>query len=193
MNQKEFTEYKLVVVGSGAVGKSALTLQFVQSEFIEDYDPTIEDTFRRQCAIDEQVVMLDILDTAGQDEFSAMREQFFQYGEGFLLVYSIIDRQSFQEIEKLNYHINRVKNKDNLPKILYGNKGDLAGQRVVSTLEGDALAAKLGTKYLEGSAKHNVNVDRAFHEVVRLIRSYRDNEKTEKKHKPHRKWKCEIL
>ena len=59
MNQKEFTEFKLVVVGSGAVGKSALTLQFVQSEFIEEYDPTIEDTFRRQCAIDDQVVMLD--------------------------------------------------------------------------------------------------------------------------------------
>ena len=59
MTQKEFSEFKLVVVGSGAVGKSALTLQFVQSEFIEDYDPTIEDTFRRQCAIDDQVVMLD--------------------------------------------------------------------------------------------------------------------------------------
>eukprot|EP00800_Vazella_pourtalesii_P009420 TRINITY_DN2369_c1_g1_i1.p1 TRINITY_DN2369_c1_g1~~TRINITY_DN2369_c1_g1_i1.p1 ORF type:complete len:193 (-),score=40.28 TRINITY_DN2369_c1_g1_i1:220-798(-) len=192
MNQKEFTEFKLVVVGSGAVGKSALTLQFVQSEFIEEYDPTIEDTFRRQCAIDDQVVMLDILDTAGQDEFSAMREQFFQYGEGFLLVYSIIDRQSFQEIEKLNNHINRVKNKDNLPKILVGNKGDLASQRVVSALEGDALAAKLGIKYLEGSAKHNVNVDRAFHEVVRLIRTYRDNEKKEKKPVKKRKM-CSII
>lgn len=68
-------EYKLVVVGDGAVGKSALTIQFIQAHFVTDYDPTIEDNYRKQCAVDGEVVMLDILDTAGQDEYAALRDQ----------------------------------------------------------------------------------------------------------------------
>eukprot|EP00800_Vazella_pourtalesii_P022160 TRINITY_DN854_c0_g1_i2.p1 TRINITY_DN854_c0_g1~~TRINITY_DN854_c0_g1_i2.p1 ORF type:complete len:117 (-),score=29.64 TRINITY_DN854_c0_g1_i2:491-841(-) len=75
-------EYKLVVVGGGGVGKSALTIQFIQSQFVEDYDPTIEDSYRKNGVIDDEVAILDILDTAGQEEFSAMREQYMHHGEG---------------------------------------------------------------------------------------------------------------
>jgi small GTP-binding protein len=67
MSQKDLKEYKLVVVGGGGVGKSALTIQFIQSHFVEEYDPTIEDSYRKQCVIDEEVAVLDILDTAGQE------------------------------------------------------------------------------------------------------------------------------
>lgn len=63
-------EYKLVVVGGGGVGKSALTIQFIQSHFVDEYDPTIEDSYRKQCVIDEEVALLDVLDTAGQEEYS---------------------------------------------------------------------------------------------------------------------------
>ena len=59
-------EYKLVVVGGGGVGKSALTIQFIQNHFVDEYDPTIEDSYRKQCMIDEEVAILDVLDTAGQ-------------------------------------------------------------------------------------------------------------------------------
>ena len=109
-------EYKLVVVGGGSVGKSALTIQFIQSHFgvsaahhvqwdrgvtlacavrpaVVEYDPTIEDSYRKQCTIDGQDAWLDILDTAGQEEYSAMREQYMRTGEGFLLVYSIVDQK----------------------------------------------------------------------------------------------------
>lgn len=62
-------EYKLVVVGGGGVGKSALTIQFIQSHFVDEYDPTIEDSYRKQCTIDDETAMLDVLDTAGQEEY----------------------------------------------------------------------------------------------------------------------------
>ncbi|CAF1689195.1 unnamed protein product, partial [Adineta ricciae] len=67
--------YKLVVVGEGGVGKSALTIQFFQKMFVEDYDPTIEDSYIQHVEVDRQVCVLDVLDTAGQEEFSALREQ----------------------------------------------------------------------------------------------------------------------
>jgi len=70
MSRAQFIrEYKLVVVGGGGVGKSALTIQFIQSHFVDEYDPTIEDSYRKQCVIDDEVALLDVLDTAGQEEY----------------------------------------------------------------------------------------------------------------------------
>ncbi|XP_075772924.1 ras-related protein R-Ras isoform X2 [Pelodiscus sinensis] len=122
-------KYKLVVVGGGGVGKSALTIQFIQSYFVSDYDPTIEDSYTKICTIDGTPTRLDILDTAGQEEFGAMREQYMRTGEGFLLIYAINDRGSFTEISKFHTQILRVKDRDDFPMILVGNKADLDLQR----------------------------------------------------------------
>jgi len=77
-------ELKLVVVGGGGVGKSALTIQFSQNHFVDEYDPTIEGmyrvshtppgSYRKQCMIDNEMVLLDVLDTAGQEEYSYVPE-----------------------------------------------------------------------------------------------------------------------
>merc|ERR1711884_234656 len=104
--------YKLVVVGGGGVGKSAITIQFIQSYFVTDYDPTIEDSYQKQCVIDGTVAKLDILDTAGQETFSAMREQYMRSGEGFLLVFSLSDRRSFEQAVIFHREILRVKDRD---------------------------------------------------------------------------------
>eukprot|EP00053_Salpingoeca_punica_P023581 m.10813 g.10813 ORF g.10813 m.10813 type:complete len:194 (-) comp5315_c1_seq1:146-727(-) len=184
-------EYKLVVVGGGGVGKSALTIQFIQSHFVDEYDPTIEDSYRKQCVIDEEVALLDILDTAGQEEYSAMREQYMRTGEGFLLVYSIIERGSFEEIQGFYQQILRVKDRDTFPMILIGNKADLEGERQVSNQEGKDTAKTLNLAYVETSAKQRVNVDLAFHELVRIIRKYsKENNQKEVKKK---KGGCSIL
>jgi GTPase KRas protein len=165
-------EYKLVVVGGGGVGKSALTIQFIQSHFVDEYDPTIEDSYRKQCLIDDEVALLDILDTAGQEEYSAMREQYMRTGEGFLLIYSIIDRNSFEEIQVFHQQILRVKDKDNFPMILVGSKSDLESERTVLSDEGAELAKRLNITFVETSAKQRVNVDLAFQELVRTIRKH---------------------
>lgn len=75
---------------------------------------------------------MDVLDTAGQEEYSAMREQYMRTGEGFLLVYSITSRQSFEEIMTFQQQILRVKDKDYFPIIVVGNKCDLEKERAVS-------------------------------------------------------------
>ena len=97
MLKKGYTSlYKLVVVGRVGVGKSALTLQFISNIFVEDYDPTIEDSYRKDVLLDGKEASVNILDTATGEEFSAMRESDYRNGEGFLCVFSITDLQSFQ-------------------------------------------------------------------------------------------------
>lgn len=186
--------YKLVVVGGGGVGKSALTIQFIQSYFVTDYDPTIEDSYTKQCVIDDQVARLDILDTAGQEEFSAMREQYMRSGEGFLLVFSVSDKSSLEEIYKFHRQILRVKDRDEFPMLLVGNKCDLEHQRVVSISEAQQRAQQLKIPYIECSAKLRMNVDSAFHDLVRLVRKFQAAERPPikpSKTKPQKK--CNIL
>ncbi|KAK4189292.1 ras family-domain-containing protein [Podospora australis] len=130
------------------------------------------DSYRKQCIVDEEVALLDVLDTAGQEEYSAMREQYMRTGEGFLLVYSITSRESFEEIRTFQQQILRVKDKDIFPMVVVGNKVDLANERKVSQEEGEALAREFRCKFLETSAKTNTNVEQAFYEVVRAIRRY---------------------
>lgn len=163
-------EYKLVVVGGGGVGKSALTIQLIQSHFVDEYDPTIEDSYRKQCTLDGELVLLDILDTAGQEEYSAMREQYMRTGEGFLLVYSINSRTSLEELQSFYEQIQRVKDSDFVPVLVVGNKCDLEIERQVSYEEGLSLAKSFNCPFLETSAKQRINVEEAFYGLVRSIR-----------------------
>ncbi|XP_050292889.1 ras-like protein 2 [Anthonomus grandis grandis] len=169
--------YKLVIVGGGGVGKSAITLQFIQSYFVTDYDPTIEDSYTKQCVIDDIPAKLDILDTAGQEEFSAMREQYMRSGEGFLLVFSVTERSSFEEVFKFHKQILRVKDRDEFPMLIIGNKVDLEHQRVVWQEEAQEMARTLKIPYIECSAKMRMNVDNAFYELVRVVRKFQQSER----------------
>ena len=88
--------HKVIMVGSGGVGKSALTLQFMYDEFVEDYEPTKADSYRKKVVLDGEEVQIDILDTAGQEDYAAIRDNYFRSGEGFLCVFSITEDESFQ-------------------------------------------------------------------------------------------------
>lgn len=186
--------YKLVVLGDGGVGKSAITIQFTSSVFAADYDPTIEDAYRIDAEIDGEVVGLDILDTAGQEVFSAVRDRYMRDGEGFLLVYSLLERSTFVGITKISEQIKRVKDTDkHVPIILIGNKSDMADKREVSYGEGDILARSLKCPFFETSAKLRVNIDDCFHELVREIKKAQQEKNKEQNDKGKSKKGCIIL
>jgi GTPase KRas len=166
------TEYKLVIVGGGGVGKSALTIQLIQNHFIDEYDPTIEDSYRKQVTIDNETCLLDILDTAGQEEYSAMRDQYMRTGQGFICVYAITSRSSFDEISSFREQILRVKDEDKVPMVVAANKCDLESERQVTTAEGQDLAKSFGCPFYETSAKARINVEDSFYQLVREIRKY---------------------
>merc|ERR1719410_3070386 len=144
------SRYRIVVLGDGGVGKSALTLQYVQHNFIDYHDPTIEDAYQQRTVIDSEPCLLDILDTAGQVEFTAMREQYMRCGEGFIICYSITDRHSFNEAVEYRNLITKVRATEEVPVILVANKVDLEQtMRSVQTAEGEALAEKFNCPFYE--------------------------------------------
>uniref|UniRef100_A0A9J8C043 small monomeric GTPase n=3 Tax=Cyprinus carpio TaxID=7962 RepID=A0A9J8C043_CYPCA len=163
-------EYKLVMLGEGGVGKSAIIMQFISHRFPEDHDPTIEDAYKTQIRIDDEPANLDILDTAGQAEFTAMRDQYMRAGEGFIISYSITDRRSFQEARHFKQLIYRVRRTVDTPVVLVGNKSDLVHLRQVSVEEGKQLAREFQCPFFETSAAFRYYIDEVFAALVRQIR-----------------------
>ena len=136
-------EYKLVVLVSGGVGKSALTVQFVQEIFVEKYDPMIEDFYRKQAEVDAQQCMLEIWNTLGMQQFTAMRDLYMKNGQSFTLVYCITAQSTFNDLQGLREQILRVRHTDVVPMIL--------DERVVGKKQGQNLARQCAV--LESFAK----------------------------------------
>lgn len=166
--------HKVIMVGSGGVGKSALTLQFMYDEFVEDYEPTKADSYRKKVVVDGNEVQIDILDTAGQEDYAAIRDNYFRSGEGFLCVFSITEQESFQASSEFREQILRVKNDDNIPFLLVGNKADLAERRQVPAQDAEARAQQWRVPYVETSAKTRTNVDKAFYDLMKMIQEKKD-------------------
>lgn len=190
------TEYKLVVVGAGGVGKSALTIQLIQNHFVDEYDPTIEDSYRKQVVIDGETCLLDILDTAGQEEYSAMRDQYMRTGEGFLLVFAVNSAKSFEDIGTYREQIQRVKDAEEVPMVLVGNKCDLTSL-AVDMEQARETARQFNIPFVETSAKTRMGVDDAFYTLVREIRKDKEQRGKEKRKRMRggggRRKKCVIL
>lgn len=192
-------EYKIVVIGTGGVGivffsllsplflhafadgvssfspslgKSALTIQFVQKHFFEEYDPTIEDSYRKQITLEDEVSILDILDTAGQEEYSATRDQLFKSGQGFLCVFAINNRQSLQDALALRDQVIRVKDCDDIPFLLVANKCDLSQERVFTREDLDKVAKACCCQLIETSAKNRENIDESFITLCKIIKDF---------------------
>jgi Ras-related protein Rap-2C len=182
-------EFKVVVLGSGGVGKSAITVKFVSGQFVERYDPTIEDFYRKEIVIDQKPAMLEILDTAGTEQFASMRDLYIKNGQGFLIVYSITSHQTFNDIRHLRDNILRVKGTsgvgslNTVPMVLVGNKVDLEVEREVSIEEAKQLGKEWNCPVIETSARTNVAVNDVFHDIVRQMTLNR----------PKRKKMCTLL
>jgi len=182
-------DYKIVVLGSGGVGKSALTVQFVQGIFVEKYDPTIEDSYRKPVEVDNEQYMLEILDTAGTEQFTAMRDLYMKNGQGFAMVYSIIAQSTYNDLPDLRDQILRVKDCESVPMVLVGNKCDLKEQRVITSETGENLAKKFSCAFMEASAKEKINVDNIFFDLVKQINKLQGN----KPQKPKKGGGCTLL
>ena len=121
----------------------------------------------QEIEVDSTPCVLEILDTAGTEQFASMRDLYIKNGQGFVVVYSLTNHQTFQDIKTMRDQIVRVKGCERVPILLVGNKVDLESQREVPTVEGMALAQIWGCPFVEASARHRINVNEVFAETVR--------------------------
>uniref|UniRef100_A0A6B2LLC9 Uncharacterized protein n=1 Tax=Arcella intermedia TaxID=1963864 RepID=A0A6B2LLC9_9EUKA len=159
-------------MGSSGVGKSNLYLRYTQNSFVEEYDPVIEDAYRKCFEMDNYQYLLDITEVPGQQEFIETRDQEIKNSNGFVVVYSTIDQASFVEISNIHSAIVRVRSEkgwDDPPVVLAGNKVDLVEQRLISKESGEQLASELGCVFLETSAKMSINVIELFETCAKSI------------------------
>lgn len=170
--------WRITVLGDGGVGKTALAVQYMLGCFVETYDPTIEDAYRKQALVDDRMCFIEVIDTAGQEEYGTLRDQWVREGQGFVLVYSISSRSSFDRLEVFRQSMLRVKG-ENPIFILVGNKADRNSEREVLREEGQAKARDIGCEFLETSARTAYNVDKLFNTLIRTLRSNRDGHPNE--------------
>jgi GTPase KRas protein len=162
---------KLIVMGSGGVGKSAMTCRFTQGRWVEKYDPTIEDSYSTTVDVEGKALQVDILDTAGQEEYSPLRETFMHTGDGFVLVYSLTDDATFEDLQEIRTQITEIHpKKEQIPFVVVANKLDLAEEeRAVSLEEGQTYADSIDAPFIEISAKENLGVRDAFELIIKKI------------------------
>jgi len=161
--------WRVAVLGDGGVGKTALAVQFTLNCFVETYDPTIEDAYRKQLIVDNKMCFVEVIDTAGQEEYATLRDQWVREGQGFILVYSIASRSTFERLEVFRQSMLRVKRQKPI-FMLVGNKCDKTYEREVSREEGIALARTFGCEFMETSARTAYNVELLFTNLVRALR-----------------------
>ncbi|KIM59311.1 hypothetical protein SCLCIDRAFT_126437, partial [Scleroderma citrinum Foug A] len=172
-------EYKLVVIGGAGMSSvmSLLSMLFTPPDALKN--PLSQpNTYLKRCVVDDEVALFDVLDPPGQEEYGALREEYMRTGEGFLLVYSITSRDSFEQISTFYQEILRIKGLDSFPAIVVANKCDLEHDRQVGTNEGRDLAKRFGCKFIETSTKQHINIDEAFIDLVREIRKYNKEQQT---------------
>ena len=166
-------------------------------QFVEDYEPTKADSYRKTLILSATECQIDILDTAGQEDYAVVRDNYFRSGEGFLCVFSLVDRESFAGVSEIRDSVLRVKVDERTPLILVGNKADLHDSREVSQEDATSLAETWGVPYVETSAKTKMNVDKIYYDLMSMVQQRKESMDkhgggtTHKKNKKKRK--CTIL
>jgi len=164
-------QFRAVILGSGGVGKSALTLRFIKNQFLDIYDPTIEETFMKDVDVEGQQVRLEVLDTAGAEQFTAISELYLKGADGFILVYSLTSKQTLVELEPILCQILQVKGckQTEIPIIVVGTKADLDGEREVSRRSTQQFSNQWNLPFTETSAKRDIGVAVAFNELAKRM------------------------
>ena len=158
--------FKLLLIGDSGVGKSCLLLRFADDTYTDTHIATIGVDFKiKTVQIDGKNVKLQIWDTAGQERFRTITSSYYRGAHGIIVVYSVIDLQTFQNVRQWLQEIERYAS-DTVIKLLIGNKSDLEDERAVTLEQGQELANSLNVSFMEASAKMSMNVDELFIKIA---------------------------
>lgn len=164
-------EVKIGMFGGGGVGKTAITLRYLKNEFTEGYIPTIEDIFTKLIEVDNQTVNLNVIDTAGQDDFAEMRYSYYKQVQGYILVFDITNPSSVDELKKIYDDISESIEKE-IHCVIAANKADLRAEKdegLVPVEQYKDIESHCHCKVLETSAKIDQNIKELYNIVLKQI------------------------
>ncbi|GAA5854632.1 hypothetical protein JCM3775_003441 [Rhodotorula graminis] len=162
---------KMLLIGDSGVGKSCLLLRFCDDAWTPSFITTIGIDFKiRTIELEGKRIKLQIWDTAGQERFRTITTAYYRGAMGILLVYDVTDERSFNNIRTWHANVEQHAS-EGVNKILIGNKCDWTDKKVISEQQGQELADELGLRFLETSAKSNINVEQAFFALASDIKS----------------------
>ncbi|ORY70798.1 putative SEC4-like Rab/GTPase [Leucosporidium creatinivorum] len=162
---------KMLLIGDSGVGKSCLLLRFCDDAWTPSFITTIGIDFKiRTIELEGKRIKLQIWDTAGQERFRTITTAYYRGAMGILLVYDVTDERSFNNIRTWHSNVEQHAS-EGVNKILIGNKCDWSDKKVITEQQGQELAEELGLRYLETSAKTNINVEEAFFALARDIKA----------------------
>uniref|UniRef100_A0AAQ4QY30 CTP synthase 1a n=1 Tax=Gasterosteus aculeatus aculeatus TaxID=481459 RepID=A0AAQ4QY30_GASAC len=171
-DRSRFTEtFRIILLGDSTVGKSSLLKRFSDGIYSDVADPTVGvDFYARSLDIEPGVkIKLQLWDTAGQERFRSITTSYYRNSVGGLLVFDLTNRKTFDHVREWHKEVSEHILPHHMVYILIGHKSDLNKDRMVSRDEAEHLAAELGIRYVETSAKCNSNVDRAFELLTKDI------------------------
>ena len=164
--------FKLLIIGDSHVGKSSLLMKYVDDNFYENFDNTIGVDFRlKHVDIDDKIIKLQIWDSSGQCRFKSITTLYYKNCHGIMVVFDLTDRNSFDNVKTWLSDIKQYCNVEDVPTILVGNKSDLNLYRRIPYEEIIEFANLMNLSYIETSAKDNKNIDNAFEQLTREIKS----------------------
>ncbi|KAK9455303.1 P-loop containing nucleoside triphosphate hydrolase protein [Dipodascopsis uninucleata] len=185
---KKFEKYEkldedisIVILGSEGCGKSCITLRLIGREWIDDYDPTIEDSYTTEREIDGFRYKLNIIDTAGQEEYRGLLEDLWSKGniaEAYVLVYDVSRADTLKNLEQFDDYVSNAQENNFAPhllppvRMLVGNKCDInvvASRRQIAFREGAAWARRRGCEFIEASALTDVNIEQMLRILIRRV------------------------
>ena len=162
--------FKLIVIGDTSVGKSCLTMKATKDYFENYYAPTVGfEFFTFNCKIDGQNIRLQIWDTCGQEEYRSLIQNFYRNASLAIIVYSIDNMKSFENIENWLNEI-KIQGNPDVKIFLIGNKIDLEDKRKVTKEMGEKFFKENGLNlFLETSAKNGTNVVDVFSKAAIIL------------------------